>query len=73
MCTTKLSPTAATGSPSALISIPELSMATWPCGSHSTLKTADGSAAIVRWTSIRSLVSSPVISSSCHPVAVKRQ
>src|SRR5260221_422729 len=56
MCTTKLSPVAVTGSPSASISIPELSMATCPCGSHSTRKMAEGSASIVRWTSIRSLV-----------------
>src|SRR5271170_1070715 len=69
MCTTKLSPTPVTGLPSALISIPELSMATCPCGSHSTRKTADGSASIVRWTSIRSLVTSLVTCPSCHQAA----
>src|SRR6266700_1999466 len=65
MCTTKLSPTAATGSPVALISIPELSIATCPCGSHSSRKIVAWSAAIVRWTSSRSLATS----SSCHLVA----
>src|ERR1039457_4145129 len=62
MCTTKLSPTAATGSPVASISIPELSIATCPCGSHSSPKMAAGSAAMVRWPSIRSVDISP----SCH-------
>ena len=42
MCTTKVSPTAVTGSPVAAISIPELSIATWPCGSHSTAKIVGG-------------------------------
>src|SRR5918995_1192822 len=65
MCTTKLSPTAVTGSPVASISIPELSIDTCPCGSHSTWKIVGGSVGIVRWTSSRSVVVS-VISASCH-------
>src|ERR687897_2488391 len=65
MCTTKLSPTAVTGSPVASISIPELSIATCPWGSHSSWKIVGGSAGIVRWTSSRSVVVS-VISASCH-------
>src|SRR6266702_1073518 len=40
MWTTKVSPAAVTGSPVASISMPVLSMATCPCGSHSTRKTA---------------------------------
>src|SRR5260370_38096261 len=62
MWTVKLSLTAALGAPVALISIPELSIATCPCGCHRSRKTAEGSAAIVRWTSIRSFVTF----SSCH-------
>src|SRR3954451_12356690 len=62
MCTTKVSPTPDTGSPVASISMPELSMSTWPCGSHSTRKMVAGSAAIVRWTSMRSVV----MASSCQ-------
>src|SRR6266581_3008977 len=62
MWTTKVSPTAVTGSPVAPISMPELSIATCPCGSHSTRKIAPGPASIIRWTSIRS----PVICSSSH-------
>jgi hypothetical protein len=52
MWTTNVSPTAPTGSPDADINIPELSMATWPSGSHSTAKMASGDAGIVRGTSI---------------------
>src|SRR6266700_7916957 len=63
MWTTKLSPTAVTGSPVAPISRPELSMATCPCGSHSTRKITAGSASINRWISSRS----SVICSSSHP------
>ena len=48
MCTTNVSPTAVTRSPVASISIPELSMATWPWGSVSTPKTAAGSATMAR-------------------------
>jgi len=55
MCTRKLSPAADTGSPSASISIPELSIATCPCGSHSTLKIAAGLAGMIRCTSSRSV------------------
>src|SRR5580693_453879 len=55
MATAKLSPTAPTRWPLAAISIPELSMATWPCGSQRTAKISAGSAAIARSTSIRSL------------------
>src|ERR1700761_2952052 len=54
MCTTKLSPGADTGSPSASINIPELSIATCPCGSHSTRKMAAGLAGMIRCTSSRS-------------------
>src|SRR6266487_1033350 len=56
MWTTKVSPAAVTGSPVASISMPVLSMATCPCGSQSTRKTASGAASIVRATSSRSLV-----------------
>ncbi len=56
MWTTKVSPAAVTGSPVASISMPVLSMATCPCGSQSTRKTASGAASIVRVTSSRSLV-----------------
>ena len=69
MCTTKLSPTAVTGSPSADCSMPELSIATCPCGSRSTAKIAAGSASIVRWTSIRSLV----MSLSCQSPRLVRE
>ena len=62
MCTTKLSPTAVTGPPVEDMSIPELSIATCPLGSHNTAKIAPGSAAMVRWTSIRSSVMAAV----CH-------
>src|SRR4051794_33938441 len=54
MCTTKVSPTAETGSPVQDCSIPELSMATWPRGSRSTAKTSDGEASMTRDTSKRS-------------------
>src|SRR4029453_13274950 len=54
MWITKVSPTAAAGSPLEAWSIPELSIATWPRGSRTTSKIVCGSAAIVRWTSIRS-------------------
>src|SRR5215469_16723878 len=63
MCTTNLSPTALTGSPVASCSIPELSIATCPCGSHSTRKISAASASISRWTSFRSCVMDP----SSHP------
>ena len=61
MWTTKVSPTAVTGGPLASISIPELSMATCPCGSHRTRNMADGSAGIVRSTSIRSVLMSGIL------------
>src|SRR5690349_9004730 len=64
MWTTKLSPTAATGSPVASISMPVLSMATCPCGSHRTRKIAAGSASISRWTSSRSAASGSAASGS---------
>src|ERR1700742_1489938 len=54
MCTTKVSPTCRTGSPSADWSMPELSMATCPRGSASSAKITPGVAAIWRWTSNRS-------------------
>ena len=67
MCTTKLSPTPVTASPVADISIPELSIATCPLGSHNTVKIAPGSAAIVRSTSMRSaVIGSSVMSAVCH-------
>src|SRR5579863_1962544 len=62
MCTTKLSPTPVTGSPVAAMSIPELSMVTWPLGSHRSRKIVAGSAPTVRWTSNRSVV----MAASCH-------
>src|SRR4051794_31371380 len=61
MCTTNVSPTALAGSPVASISIPELSIATWPWGSDTTRKMAAGSAAIARCTSIRSVMPHPRI------------
>src|SRR5581483_1726688 len=64
MWTTKLSPTAATGSPVASISMPVLSMATCPWGSHRTRKTADGSASISRWTSSRSAAAGSAVTRS---------
>src|SRR5882672_8478768 len=60
MCTTNLSPTPRTGSPSADWSMPELSIATCPRGSHSTANTVAGGAAISRCTSNLSIVM-PVI------------
>src|ERR1700734_3164914 len=54
MCTTKVSPAFATGSPLADISMPELSMATCPWGSLSTAKISPGDAATARCTSSRS-------------------
>src|SRR3984957_13706655 len=54
MCTTKVSPTLATMSPLASISMPELSMATCPRGSLSTAKTSPADAATARCTSSRS-------------------
>src|SRR4029453_13080541 len=62
MWITKVSPTAAAGSPLEAWSIPELSIATWPRGSRTTSKIVCGSAAIVRWTSIRSFA----MAASCH-------
>src|SRR4030081_1617008 len=56
MCTTKLSPTALAGSPSASCSMPEASIATWPCGSQRTAKMSADGAAMVRWTSMRSVI-----------------
>src|ERR671922_651601 len=70
MWTTNVSPAADTGSPSAAISIPELSIATWPCGSHSTRKIAAGSAAIARCTSIRSIRSVWSVASVAPVVSV---
>src|SRR5262245_6463033 len=63
MCTTNVSPTADTGSPVASMSMPALSMATWPIGSHSTRKMVAASAGMVRWTSSRS-TRSPVSAAS---------
>src|SRR6202795_3915513 len=54
MCTTKVSPTWATMSPLASISMPELSMATCPRGSLSTAKISPADAATARCTSSRS-------------------
>src|ERR1039458_2748669 len=51
-----------TALPEASMSIPELSITTWPFGSQSNRKIAAGSAAMVRCTSIRSLA----ISASFH-------
>ena len=48
MCTTKVSPAALTGSPDASWSIPDESIATWPCGSQSTAKMSAAGAAITR-------------------------
>ena len=42
MCTANESPTAVTGSPVAPCSMPEESIATWPCGSQSTANTCSG-------------------------------
>src|SRR6478735_529475 len=56
MCTTKLSPTAWAGAPSASCNMPEASMATWPWGSQRTAKISAAGAAMVRWTSIRSVI-----------------
>ena len=56
MWITNVSPTADAGSPVALISIPDASIATWPSGSRRTAKIADGSALMVRCTSMRSVV-----------------
>src|SRR5579875_1881656 len=56
MCTSKVSSPCRTGLPSADWSIPELSIATWPRGSHSSANTFAGGAAISRWTSNRSAV-----------------
>src|ERR1700760_1432292 len=36
--------------------MPVASIATWPCGSHKTAKTSAGGAAMVRWTSMRSVM-----------------
>lgn len=52
-------PTADAGEPVDACSIPELSMATWPAGSHNTEKMADGGAPIVRDTSKRSSLTAP--------------
>src|SRR5581483_9110738 len=65
MWTTKVSPALVTGSPVASISIPELSIATCPPGSHNTRKTVAGSAAMGRWTSKRS-----AIAQSSHPFGI---
>src|SRR5215471_19116011 len=54
MCTTKVSPSLATASPLEAISMPELSMATWPRGSVSTAKISPAGAATARCTSSRS-------------------
>src|ERR1700729_2968509 len=56
MCTTKVSPTLATMSPLASISMPELSMATCPRGSLSTAKIGPADAAKARCTSSRSFM-----------------
>lgn len=56
MLTTTESPTADTGCPSALWSMPEESTATCPCGSQSTSKIAPGAAGITRWTSMPSVM-----------------
>ncbi len=71
MWTTKLSPAAVTGSPVASISMPVLSMATCPCGSHRTRKIAAGVASISRWTSSRSAATCPSGTRSVgHPLIV---
>src|SRR5439155_15405820 len=62
MWITKVSPTAAAGSPVEDCNMPELSIATWPFGSARIAKIVDGSAAITRSTCMRSLV----IAASCH-------
>src|SRR6516165_8643267 len=54
MWTTNVSPVLATMSPLADISMPELSMATWPRGSVSTAKISPAEAATARCTSSRS-------------------
>src|SRR5690348_14676478 len=54
MCTTKVSLTLATMSPLAAINMPELSMATCPWGSVSTVKVSPADAATARCTSNRS-------------------
>src|SRR5665213_2826358 len=56
MWITNASPTAPAGSPVALCSMPEASMATWPRGSRTTLKIAVASAGMVRLTSKRSFM-----------------
>src|SRR5581483_8135026 len=56
MWTTNVSSTALTGSPVASISMPLLSIRTCPCGSRRTAKMAAGSAAMARWTSMRSVI-----------------
>ena len=61
----KVSPAAATGSPSASCSIPEESIATWPWGSQSSAKISAAGAGIVRWVSIRVSVTSDILR-SCH-------
>src|SRR5215207_6370925 len=53
MCTTNVSPTARTESPSADCSIPEASIAPWHIGSHSKAKIFCGDAAMSRATSAR--------------------
>src|SRR5690348_10460635 len=76
MCTTKVSPALATMSPLAAISIPELSMATCPCGSVSTAKISPADAATARCTSSRSgmrRLSHPSLGGAAGPVGVRHQ
>src|SRR3954447_14965901 len=56
MWTTNVSPTAPARSPVAPINMPEASMATWPAGSLTSVKTVAGSAAMGRSTSNRSVM-----------------
>ena len=82
MWITNSSPTAPAGSPVAAWSIPEESMATWPCGSDSTAKIAEASAGIRRCTSKRSTalvgsavseVVSSLMPAPCHTAPVRGQ
>src|SRR5437773_2287820 len=76
MCTTKVSPTLATMSPLEAISMPELSMATWPRGSVSTAKISPAGAATARCTSSRSgmrRLSHPSFGGAAGPVGIRHQ
>ena len=56
MWITKVSPSARAGSPVALCSMPDASMATWPSGSHSVPKMVAASNGMGRCTSKRSVM-----------------